>query len=427
MVKYDINAPWKTLDPWQKKYIDTDGNCILFCCRQGGKSTAISIKFGERAVKKKNRNILMLAFTENQAYMIFFKTLMYLQAKHPKLICKGKDKPTKHIIHLTNGSKIMCYAAGKFGQGVRGHTVTDLVVDEAPPMDREVFIAISPMLSVTGGTMDLSGTPKGKQGYFFDCSKKKSFTKFHITAEQCPRHSKEFLEEEKNTMSKLEYAQEYLAMFLEDVQRMFTDEWIKNVCRLRRRDSLVKDKTYYMGVDIARMGEDASTFEILEKINNNNYEQVESIVTKKTLTTQTEQKIIELETLYDFKEIYIDAGSGSLGVGIFDHLLDVDCTKRKVVAINNRKRPLNRDGTKEAKLLKEDLYNNLVSLGERGEIKLLDDDELIDSLKSIQWEVIIKAHNPSTVRIFGNNSHIAEGLVRAAWASKDKRLKLWVR
>jgi hypothetical protein len=38
------------------------------------------------------------------------------------------------------------------------------------------------------------------------------------------------------------------------------------------------------------------------------------------------------------------------------------------------------------RLLKEEMYFNLLNLMEKGQIKLLDDDELIASLSSVQYE-----------------------------------------
>jgi len=430
-MEYDISRPWLTLDPWQEKYISTKGNSFLLCGRQSGKTAAASIKFGKRAAENKDRIIMMIALTEKQAYNLFFKTLMYLQAVYPKMIKRGKLKPTKHEINLTNGSKIMCYAAGLTGDGLRTYTLTDLVIDEAAPMAREIFVATTPMLSVTGGTMDVLSTPRGKAGYFYECSKKPNFTKFYVSAEDCPRHDKEFLESEKKAMSKLEYAQEYLAVFLDELKRVFSDELLIKCCKLSRRPVFLKGREYSMGNDIARMGEDISTFEILDHTNPEAIEQVENISTRKTLTTETEDKIIELERIYDFNYIYIDAGSGSLGVGIFDHLLRHDDTRYKVVAINNRARPYDKEDKSKTKLLKEDLYNNLVALMERGHIKLLNDEDLVESLKSIQYEYVVKEGQPTKLRIFGAHagkySHIAEGLVRAAWCVKDKTLNIWIR
>lgn len=189
------------------------------------------------------------------------------------------------------------------------------------------------------------------------------------------------------------------------------------------------DRDYSMGVDIARLGEDATTYEILDHTNIENIQQVESIVTRKKLTTETEAEIIRLNNIYDFNKIYIDAGSGSLGVGVLDHLMKYEDTKRKVEAINNKARPYDVDETSRAKLLKEDLYNNLVCMMERGEIKLLDDDDLIESLVSVQFEYVKKEKQLTKLRIYSpehTNSDIVEGLVRAAWCKMDKVNKLWL-
>lgn len=432
-MEYDRLRPWLTLDPWQKKYIETKGNCFLLCGRQSGKSVAASVKAGELAVKNKNYTILMIAFTEKQAYNLFFKTLMYLEAVHPGKIKKGEDKPTKHIINLKNGSKIMCYAAGLTGYGLVGYTADKLMIDEAAPMAREVFISVSPMLSVTGGSMDLLSTPRGKAGFFYECSDdpalgnkiRDDFTRFYISAEDCPRHSKRYLEEEKKRMSELEYAQEYLARFLHDLRRLFSDKIIQKCCILKRRKEILKRRIYYMGNDIGGLGGAENTFEILDRTDRENIVQVENETTTKKLTTATTARIMQFNMLYKFKRIYVD--DGGPGFGVFSELLSDNRTKRKVIAINNASRPLDHDESRSKKILKEDLYQNLLVLMEQGKIKLLDDDELIASLASVQGEYIKKEGQQTQFRIFGNYTHIVEGLIRAAWCSKDKTLKIWVR
>ena len=421
---YNINKPWLTLDPWQKEYIETEGNCFVLCGRQSGKTAAASIKFGRRAATIPNKVILMIAFTEKQAYNLFFKTLLYLQAQYPYLLSKGKDKPTQHIIKLKNGSKIMCYAAGQTGMGLVGYTVTDLVIDEAAGMNREIFILLSPTLSVTGGSMDLISTPRGKEGYFYECSMRDDFKKFYVSAENCPRHKKEFLEAEKGRMTKVEYAQEYLAVFLDELRRFFSDDLIKNCCTLERTGKTIGRN--YLGVDCAGLGEDQNTFEIIEKIDNEHFIQTESVITEKKLTTETSDKIIELENIYKFRKIGVD--DAGTGFGVFSELLRDDKTKRRVIALNNASRPLDKEGKRQKRLLKEDMYHNLKALMEQEKINLLKDDEVIASLKSIQWEKVIKENQPSKDRIFSNYGHVAEGLIRACWlASQDKTLSLWAR
>ena len=315
-ITYDLFSPWKTLDPWQIEYIETEGNCHLLCGRQSGKSAAASIKVGKRAATRAKQVILMIAFTENQAYELFFKTLMYLEAVYPNMVKKGKDRPTKHVINLKNGSKIMCYAAGKYGDGLRGKTLTSIFIDEAAPMAKEIMEAVEPMISITGGSIDLLSTPRGKAGFFYDCSLRDDFTKFKITAYECPRHKKEFLANAKKNMSKLSFAQEYMADFLDDLHRVFSDYWIKRVCTLRRQDIVNKHGKYYLGCDIARMGDDLSTFEIIQKIDKDHLVQIDNITTKKTRLTETESKIIELTKQYKFKKIYLDAGSGGMVIPV---------------------------------------------------------------------------------------------------------------
>lgn len=423
---YNIFQPWLTLDPWQKKYIETEGNCFLLCGRQSGKSAAASIKAGRRAANNPDRAIYMLAYTEKQAYNLFFKTLMYLKTIHPRMIIlKGENKPTKHIISLTNGSKIFCYAVGLTGEGIRGPTATDIFVDEAAPMAREVFIAIAPMLSITKGNFDILSTPRGKtdkegnETYFYQCSKRDDFKKFYVSAEDCPRHSKEFLAAQKESMSELEYAQEYLAKFLDDLQRVFSDNLIKEKCILKRRPFIMSHRKYYLGCDVGRK-KDPFTYEIIDATNKDNIQQVENLTITNTPIPECTRKIIELNKQYNFKKELID--SGGMGISVCDILREDEINKNKVIETNNASRRYQEDGEEKKKgIFKEDLYKNLINLLDRDKLLLLDDDDLKLAMASVQIEV-----KDGKERYFGNNIHIIEGLHRSLWGIKDKSLNPYI-
>jgi hypothetical protein len=58
---------------------------------------------------------------------------------------------------------------------------------------------------------------------------------------------------------------------------------------------------------------------------------------------------------------------------------------------------------------------------ERGELALLDDAEVFQSLKSVQYEYT----DDGNIKIFGKYTHICEGLIRAAWGTKDKSLNIY--
>jgi hypothetical protein len=422
---YNLLKPWETLDDWQREYIESKGNCFLLTGRQCGKSTAMSIKAGELAAQNKNQDILIVAFTEKQAYELFIKVLNYLEMRYNHLIAQGREKPTKHEIKLKNGSIVRCHACGQTGSGLRGYTLNKIFVDEAAPMSEEIFTAIMPSLAVSGGTIDISSTPRGKEGFFYKCSLREDFKKFYVSAEDCPRHDPKFLEMERKTKSNLEYAQEYLAVFLDELRRLFNDDLLKKCATIFNKEAISRNYKYYLGVDVARLGEDLSTFQILKKVDDDNILQIASIATSKQLVTQTASKIIELNDLYDFRAIGVD-GSG-VGAGVFDILLQESKTKGKTKSLENSTKPLDKEGKKSKKVLKEDMYMNLLALMERGKIKLLDDEELLLSLKSMQYEYVSKEGREIRFRIFGSNSHHAEGLIRAAWlVSQDKTLNIWV-
>jgi hypothetical protein len=426
--KFDINKPWLTLDGWQLEYIRAKGNCFLLCGRQVGKSTAASIKAVELAVHKhtKGEDILIIAYTEKQAYNLFFKAFNYASIRYPHLISKkAKEKPTKHEFVL-NGVKIMCYAAGLMGEGLRGLTLKKIIIDEPRSMNDEVFTAVFPMVSVTGGSIDLLGTPGAKEGFFYMCSLRDDFQKFYVSAEDCPRHSKEFLEGQKTILTELRYAQEYLAMFLDDMRRFFPDEWIKKVCVLKRPNSFNKIGKTYLGVDVAGLGEDEITFEVIHKLNKDRFEQVENIIDRKKLTTQTTEKILQLHDGYKFDMIGVD--DGGVGFGVFSELLREPRTRDKVKALNNAKRFLSSDKKEKKKLMKEEMYYRLLLMGEQGKIKLLDDSNIKKSLQSVLTEVVIREGRDSIERIYGDDTHIVEGLIRANWVcTEDEGLSLWWR
>lgn len=441
VVTKDKVLPFK-LDKWQEEILEAEGNICLCIGRQCGKSEIISIKVAEYIANNPDKKVLIISITEDQAQRMLQKIILYLHNNYPKLISKGRDKktnkllkPTMHEVNLTNKSQVITRAVGQYGLGVLGMTVDVVVPDEAAYLPEAIWTAITPMLLTTGGWLWLLSTPNTQEGYFYDAYTKADmgFKTFHYTsedvAEQRPEPlrsiMKQHLEREKARMSELEYAQQYKAQFLEEINQLFPDALIKKTLTLQRDKNnsnlpnINPSGEYYLGCDIARMGGDETTFEILEKRGNKFFHR-ENIIHKYTMTTQTIDKILELDRDYHFKKIYID--DGGIGAAVFDQLLNEDQTKRKVEAINNASRALDKDHNRTRKLLKEDLYMNLKRMMERGDIELLNDPEVFTSLKSVIME-----YSPRTndLRIYGRYTHIVEGLIRAAWAVRNIHLNIY--
>lgn len=418
------------LDAWQEEVLAAEGNICICSGRQVGKSEIIALKTARFISANPKKRVLIISVTESQAEMMLQKILLHLFEIDRSQICKGRDKPTKHKVVLKNGSYAITKAVGQYGLGALGLTCDVVVPDECAYLPESIWASITPMLLTTGGSLWLLSTPNAKEGYFYEAytNPDYGFRTFHVNSEDVAQARAEpmrslmlkHLERERQRMTALEYAQQYLAQFQEELSQLFPDALIAKCQTLKRREVILPG-TYFLGMDVARMGGDETTFEVVERIGLR-YLQRENQCFKYTLTTDTISRAHELNFLYDFRQIYID--DGGLGVAVFDQLLNNSRTKHKVVAINNASRSLEPDDARRRKLLKEDLYLNLLRMMEAGEIELLDDPEVFRSLKSIMLE-----HDEANanIKIYGRYSHICEGLIRAAWANHNTRLSLWVR
>lgn len=414
------------LDQWQRDVINCTDNIALRSGRQVGKSTAIAYKAGRYAVNNPNKSIMIIAAVERQAYLLFEKVMSWMEEHHKSMIVtKGKSKPTRTRLKLRNGSIIRCLPAGNTGQGIRGFTIDLLIADEAAFIPDLVFSAITPALATKykqGARIILLSTPFGRDNYFARAFNDPTFKTFHVSAEDCPRHTKEFLEQEKGRMTELEYRQEYLGEFVDELMQFFPDWLIERACTITEREQFRPNRHYFLGVDIARLGKDETTFEVIRYTEEELYH-VENVVTTQRTLKQTTDQIIYMNEKYNFKKIFID--EAGVGAGVFENLMETKL-KNKVIPINNAKKSLDREGKQKKKLMKQDLYQNLKRLMESNKIHLLKDPNVFSSLKSVQYEYKTTQKGEPTIRIHGKYTHIAEGLIRAAWCVKYKHLNMWL-
>jgi len=354
------------LDDWQRDLLAHEGNLLLCTGRQVGKTTIMSRKAAKFMLEHPNSKIIVISLTEDQAKLMIVMILDHLEKTTSRKIKSNQRFTNQNKITLTNGSQVIARPVGTTGDAVRGFTGDVLIIDEASRMPELVFEASKPTLLTTGGKIWICSTPFGKQGYFYDCflNKHNRFKVFHISSEEVihkrpvranwteekRRLAIAHLEAEKKDMTFLQYGQEYLGLFLDDLRRFYSDEWIDKVCILKRPDNIPKIDNY-MGVDIGRMGGDATTYEVLTIKNADKHNlrvlQIAHHQERFKLTTHTCQRILDLTTSFQLQKVGIDAGSGSLGVGVYDFLLQHPLTRRKVVPMNNRQISMDKDGKKK--------------------------------------------------------------------------------
>jgi hypothetical protein len=418
-MKYNLVEPWKTLDPWQQKLLKTKGHAALRCGRQTGKSTAVSILAANTALQKPNEYILIGARDLDQAEMIFWKIKEYIWQKHPN---KLVGRATLHFLQLKNGSKIICKAIGDTGEGMRGPTATMIIIDEAAFVPDRAWVAIEPVISVTKGRIILLSTPQGKKGFFYKAFQNKEYTQFHITARECPRHSKKFLDQKEAELSPVAFATEYLGEFIDDYNRKFIDEWIEKVCVLEKEKvSMLVNSRYVMGIDVAAgVGKGETTFEGFDATDKKNVFQVYNIYSNTISGPDIERQIEQLINQnwnYGRKSIGFD--SRGVGSGSYQYMLENTKLKNLVVALDNATRPIDNEG-KTTRLLKEYMYDVVEEMGWRGELKCFNEGSIKQSFESIQVEFKSNGERGYS----GSYDHIVEGIIRAVWMAKNKGLNI---
>jgi len=416
------------LDAWQKEVLATKGNMCICSPRQMGKSTVISEDAGEYALNNSKKSIMIIAAVDRQSLLLFEKVLSYIHLKNKSQIKTGKDKPTKHELKLKNGSIIRCLPTGDSGYGIRGFTIDRLYADEAAFIKEEVWAAVTPMLATTGGDIILLSTPFGMENYFFRMSTNKKFKYIHVDPEKVingrPEPQKtnliEFRKDEKERMTKLQFQQEHLGLFVGGIQRFIPDKLIDELCRIMEHKP-IGDK--FQGIDIARLGGDETVLVSGDRIERKKLIQFDFTIPEPQTLTDTARLIIHKDKQIQHKKIFMD--DGGLGVGVYDILYEDRQTKHKVEGLNNAareiERTMNKGKTKIRKksLLGEDMAINFKIMAEQGKIQLLDLPEIRHSLRSMQCD-----YSEGNLKIYGNYDHIFEALKRLAWCMKDKTLNI---
>jgi hypothetical protein len=224
-------------DPWQKQVLRYEGKrLIMNCCRQSGKSQTTAVLAYHRAKHTPKSLILLLSPSFRQSGELFRKIVELTYADRNPL---RKVEDQKLFMKLENGSRIVSLPGTE--NTIRSYSGVDLiVVDEASRIPDDLYMAIRPMLAVSNGSLVLLSTPHGKRGVFFDewCGSDKKdpqdwkeiddeWERVQITADQCPRITKGFLDEEKRSLPERWYLQEYFCRFLETEDQVFAYDLIK--------------------------------------------------------------------------------------------------------------------------------------------------------------------------------------------------------
>ena len=186
---------------------------LLNCTRQWGKSTVTAAKALHRAAHEAGSLVLVVSPSARQTGEFLRKATEFV--RRLRIRPRG-DGDNEMSLVLPNGSRIV----GVPGEEatVRGFSaVSLLLVDEASRVSEEMYLAVRPMLAVSDGDLWLMSTPFGKRGFFWEAWEHggAEWERVRVTAEECPRISRAFLEGERRAMGERQFRQEYGCEFVD--------------------------------------------------------------------------------------------------------------------------------------------------------------------------------------------------------------------
>ncbi|MEO5346811.1 MAG: terminase family protein [Magnetococcus sp. YQC-9] len=210
-------------DDWQIQAMRSPAKRILLnCCRQSGKSTTTAIIALHTAVFKPGSLVLLVSPSLRQSRELFVKVTNFLKALHQR---PDLDEDNKLSITLANRSRVVSLPSSP--ETIRGFSAVDLLIeDEASFCKDDLYRSIRPMLAVSDGRLILMSTPFGKIGHFFEewSNGGDEWQRIRVTANECPRITPEFLEKERLSLGSLWFNQEYMGVFAERIDSVFSYE-----------------------------------------------------------------------------------------------------------------------------------------------------------------------------------------------------------
>ena len=393
---------------WQKDIRDHEGDVTIRGGRQDGKSWAVAARIKHLALKYPGCKIFVGAAAERQEDYLIEKVEVLL-GDHPY-----RRRKLKSWLPLENGTDIFKYPLGKFGIFVEGLSSVDfLFIEEAGHVSEGVFDALLPMLAEPrrkglGWITLLGNTRRCKMsGFYYNSFSTKKFKQFHTVPEMCPHLDKKFLEEELERLGEQKYNVIYRGEFDDTAFRYFNKEGVMASVILKKQP-IKKGEHYYLGIDPAGQGKCLAAF-VVSQIHKNKIRFPHAEDMPKSKLTELRDTAIKLDKIFGFRRIFPDPGG--LGSGLIDIFEEVKGWRSRIRPLDNRSK--SREGHP---IFKEDLYSNLARLIDCGRLEMCDNKKLIEGLLAVEVD--------EDGKIIGTD--YSEAAVRAAWAIKEKRLKLFV-
>jgi len=214
-----IRAAGLEPDEWQRDVLlESWDRALLNVTRQGGKSLTVAALALHEAVYRPEALVLILAPSRRQSKETLQKAwTLYRAGGRPVPV----DNRSELRARFDNGSRIIALPGEE--KTIRGFSDVDLIVaDEAARVPGELYRTVRPMLAVSGGRLVALSTPWGRRGWFYESwTGEQEWKRVKVTANECPRITEAFLEQERRELPESWFLSEYMCRFTDTVDSAF--------------------------------------------------------------------------------------------------------------------------------------------------------------------------------------------------------------
>ena len=394
---------------YQQDFMDDPSERKAFVSgRRVGKSRTASWLALWKAVTFSGAEVLVTAKAQRQSMELFNQIQSEMRTSHIPEDQWGVVRSTRTEINFDNGSRIIALPVGRDGSNIRGYGGKEnmIIVDEAAFIADSIFQEVlSPMLAVGSGTFILLSTPFGKKGFLYERFNDPRWYSMQVPSSSNPLVDEEFVEEQQQNLTSIQFRQEILGQFVESADSFFTRDELM-ACTAESVDRT--GQTAFLGVDLASTGSDESVYVCID--NDGNVFHVEA--TSEKPMTDAMGRIRELDSYFSFNKIVVD--STSLGQGTVDQVQE--SLGNKVV------------GFKFTNEKKQSLYNTLKNELQKANItypyipgknndpgnKML--NQCLDLEYSFTSSGKMKIEHPT-----GGHDDFSDALALAVWARSQKK------
>lgn len=406
---------WEAFDYQEQPLsnLEKEKRIIMACGRQVGKTEMCSIMALWYSIMNPKKTVLIISPTQRQSNNLFRRMKGFLTEsarKNPQLRLNDTIiRETQTELNFDNDSNIFSLPCSNKGDNLRGYVADLVIIDEGGYVDDELFAVIRPMLITTGGRLVIVGTPNGCNNMFFKFyhEGKYKFRKYKFTTEMNPMANKKEMEIDRESMSEIEWRQEYLGEFIDTADLLFRPADVSKCMQKDNYRAMPEPiYEYYLGYDPATVGQDEAAACILEyrpkfneAVNTVPYS-IAQFKTWKGKKIPEQLKIIEqLHKEWKFKKMMVD--TTGMGQGLVSDNVNILPLNEFQFTIKT----------------KQDIFFNLKRLIEAEQIILGKNEKLKKQLVELKGERKGDGMTRITHPKYGHDD-LATSLALAVWAAK---------